>query len=79
MSCVKKEDYGVASSILSTMRSMGHSSAMALATAIIGLYMGTESMTSAQPDSIMTTVHVIFSLFAALCILGIFMAIRRKM
>ena len=79
MSCVKKEDYGVASSILSTMRSMGHSSAMALATAIIGLYMGTESMTSAQPDSIMTTVHGIFSLFAALCILGIFMAIRRKM
>ena len=79
MSCVKKEDYGVASSILSTMRSMGHTSAMALATAIIGLYMGTESMTSAQPDSIMTTVHVIFSLFAALCILGIFMAIRRKM
>ena len=79
MSCVKKEDYGVASSILSTMGSMGHSSAMALATAIIGLYMGTESMTSAQPDSIMTTVHVIFSLFAALCILGIFMAIRRKM
>ena len=79
MSCVKKEDYGVASCILSTMRSMGHSSAMALATAIIGLYMGTESMTSAQPDSIMTTVHVIFSLFAALCILGIFMAIRRKM
>lgn len=79
MSCVKKEDYGVASSILSTMRSMGHSSAMALATAIIGLYMGTESMTSAQPDSIMTTVHVIFYLFAALCILGIFMAIRRKM
>ena len=40
MSCVSKEDYSVANSILATMRTVGHSSSMAIVTIVVGLNLG---------------------------------------
>ncbi|MDD4681272.1 MAG: MFS transporter, partial [Clostridia bacterium] len=40
MACVDKKDYGGASSILATMRSIGHSTSMAIVTVIISWQMG---------------------------------------
>ena len=78
MSCVKKEDYGTASSILSTMRSLGHTASMSAVTAISGIYMGSDSMGEAPQEMLMKTLHVSFAIFTFLCILGIFMAAKRK-
>ncbi len=78
MSCVDKKDYGVASSILATMRSIGHTSSMAIVTAIIGIYMGGSSLSESSPELLLKTIHTVFMVFTILCILGIFMAIKRK-
>lgn len=78
MSSVKEDDYGVVSSLLATMRSMGHTSAMAVVTGIVGFYMGKESLSTASPDILVTVIHKVFIVFGSLCILGFFMAIRRK-
>ena len=78
MSCVKKEDYGTASSILSTMRSLGHTASMSTVTAISGIYMGSSSIGEVPQEMLMKTLHVSFAIFTFLCILGIFMAAKRK-
>ena len=78
MSCVERKDYGVASSVLATMRSMGHTASMAAVTAVVGIYIGKGSLRDASTELIMKTMHVSFTLFASLCILGIFMAVKRK-
>ena len=49
MSCVETQDYSVASSILATMRNIGHTSSMAIVTAVVGIYMGSAALTDADP------------------------------
>jgi len=78
MACVKKEDYGLASSVLATMRSLGNTVSMAVVTSVVGLYMGSGSLKNAEPEVIMQTMHTVYFVFTILCILGIFMANCRK-
>ncbi len=78
MAAAKKEDYSVASSILATMRSIGHTTGMTVVTVIVAMYMGNSSLTEAEPQILMTTMHTCFFIFGGLCIIGIFMALRRK-
>lgn len=78
MTEVPEEGYGSASSILATMRSSGHTFSMAVVSGIIGIYMGNESVINASVQIMTRTFHTIFSVFTILCILGIFMAIKRK-
>ena len=79
MSAVEQADYGTASSILSTMRSVGHTVCMALITAVIGIYLGDTPLADADPQRFVKTMHLIFLIFAILCILGIFIAKKRKL
>lgn len=78
MSLVEKEDYGVATSILATMRSMGHTTSMAIITLVVGMYMGSSSLADAEPEVLIKTVHVLFTVFTILCIVGVFFSIGRK-
>jgi len=78
MSSVKREDYGLASSVLATMRSLGNTLSMAVVTAVTGIYMGDGNLKSAEPQVIMNTMHTAYFVFTILCILGIFVAMRRK-
>lgn len=79
MSCVGKEDYGVAASILSTMRSIGHTAGMSVVSAVVGIYIGSGSLKGAGTEVLMKTFHISFFIFTLLCILGIIMAGKRKM
>lgn len=79
MSCVGKEDYGVAASILSTMRSIGHTAGMSVVSAVVGIFIGSGSLKGAGSEVLMKTFHISFFIFTLLCILGIFMAGKRKM
>lgn len=78
MAAVKKEDYGLASSILSTMRSLGHTLSIGTSTVITGFYLGKGSLKDAAPEALLETMHTSFAVFSVLCILGIFVALKRK-
>ncbi len=79
MSFVEAEDYSAASSALSTMRSLGHTTSMAVVTLVTGIFVGEKSLTEAEPALLMRALHICFFIFAFFCILGIFMARKRKM
>lgn len=78
LSCVKREDYGLASSVLATMRSLGNTLSMAVVTVVTGIYMNGGSLKSADPQVILNVMHTAYFVFTILCILGIFVAMRRK-
>lgn len=70
MACVDKKDYGVASSVLATMRSIGHTSSMAVVMMIVGLYMGKMPLSGASPELLVETMRAAFKLFVVVCLLG---------
>ncbi len=78
MACVEQQDYGVASSILATMRSIGHTSSMVIVTVIVGRYMGSQALTDAEPALLIKTMHTAFLIFAAICAVGVFISLKRK-
>ena len=78
MACVDKADYGVASSILATMRSIGHSMSMAIVTFIVARQMGNVTLTEAEPKLIIETMHIAFIIFTCVCAVGIFISLKRK-
>lgn len=78
MACVEREDYGVASSVLATMRSIGHSMSMAVVTFIIGNQMGSITLSEAEPRLLVETMHISFIVFTCVCAVGIFISLKRK-
>jgi len=78
MACVDRKDYGVASSILSTMRSIGHSSSMAVVTFIVAAQMGSTTLADAKPELLVKTMHISFIVFTCVCVVGIFISLKRK-
>ena len=78
MACVEKKDYGVASSILATMRSIGHSSSMAVVTFIVARQMGSTTLAEADPKLLVETMHISFIVFTCVCAAGIFISLKRK-
>lgn len=78
MACVEKKDYGVASSILATMRSIGHSASMAVVTFIVARQMGNVTLADAEPKLLVETMHVSFLVFTCVCAAGIFISLKRK-
>ena len=77
MACVDKQEYSIASSILATMRSIGHSSSMAIVTIVIGAYMGNIGMVDATTEQLVHTMHTAFSIFTVLCVVGIPLSLSR--
>ena len=78
MACVEKKDYGVASSILATMRSIGHSTSMAIVTFIVAQQMGNTTLAEAEPKLLVETMHISFIVFTCVCAAGIFISLKRK-
>ena len=78
MASVERENYGTASSILATMRSVGHTVSMAVVTLIMGAYLGNTALDKADSETLMTAIHTCFYVFTALCAAGIFIALKRK-
>ncbi|MCQ4635513.1 MFS transporter [Anaerovorax odorimutans] len=78
MACVEAKDYGVASSILATMRSIGHTSSMVIVTVIVSRYMGSQALADAPPELLIKTMHTAFLIFAVVCAVGVFISLKRK-
>jgi predicted MFS family arabinose efflux permease len=78
MSGVSPQDYGVASSLLSTMRSMGQIASMAIITIIMNIRLRNTPIDMADKDSIVASMHNAFIVFAGICTVGVFISLNRK-
>ena len=78
MSCVESEDYGVASSILATMRSIGHTLSMVIVTITVTLYMGSVPLAEADPRILVKVINISFIIFTVICVIGVFVSLKRK-
>jgi len=78
MSSVEPKDYGLVSSILATVRSLGHTSSMAVVTLIVSLYMGDSTFTSVTPGLLVNTMSTSFKIFFVMCAVGVFFSAKRK-
>lgn len=78
MSCVKETDYGVASSILATMRSIGNTLSMVIVTAIVNGYMGSIPLADAPVGVLIKVMRISFSVFTGICAAGVFISLKHK-
>lgn len=78
MSCVEKKDYSIANSILSTMRTFGQSSSMAVVTIVVGMTMGNRALSDAGTADLVHTMHIIFGIFIVLCLIGVALSMQRR-
>ncbi len=77
MGAVEKRHYGVAASVLSTMRLVGQMFSMGIATMIIALHVGRVQITPANQEAFLQAVRTGFLTFAGLCVVGIFASLAR--
>lgn len=77
MSSVELRFYGIASSILGTMRLIGQALSMSIVTLLVAIFVGQASLNSADPASILTTMRAAFIISTILCVLGIAASMAR--
>lgn len=77
LSCVEQKDYGVANSIIATMRTYGQSSGMAVLTMITSMILGQGTLDSSPKTDILNMMHISFIVFACICVTGIFFSLAR--
>jgi len=80
MSSVEKKNYGQASATTGTVRLIGQALSMGIASMVISLKIGNQKITETVYPQFMESVHIMFLIFIALCIIGVFasMVSRKK-
>ena len=78
MSCVQKRDYGVASSLVSTMRTIGQTVGMVIVTLVVTARLGSVPLAQAGPDQILHVIHICFIIFVCISVVGVFISLQRK-
>lgn len=78
LACVEAPDYGVASSILATMRTIGHSFSMAVVTLVVSSEIGAVPLASAKTTSITDAMRDSFAIFFVLCVVGVWFSLKRR-
>ena len=77
MSSVERRSLGVASATLSSMRSVGQALSMGMATLIIAVWVGNVQITPRHHAAFSTAFSLAFTIFAALCLVGVFSSLAR--
>ncbi len=77
MSSVNIRFYGIASSILGTMRLVGQAASMSVVTLLVTIFVGRVALNEAQPADLMIMLRVAFGIFTFLCLLGIAASLAR--
>jgi EmrB/QacA subfamily drug resistance transporter len=77
MSSVSNEYYGIASSSLATMRLLGQTMSLALATAIFSIMLGKEEVSTANIGIFLKSVNLSFVISTITCIIGIYFSYAR--
>jgi predicted MFS family arabinose efflux permease len=78
MSCVPRSDYGVTSSIIATMRGMGHTSSMAIVTLVVSAHMGAAPFSEAPTQLLLKMIRTGFTVFTVICAVGVFCSVYRN-
>ncbi len=78
MGCVPPYRFGIANSVLSTMRTVGQSAGMAVITLVVSAVVGNVSLFEAESAALLRTFHLAFIVFCALNAAGIFMSLKRR-
>jgi EmrB/QacA subfamily drug resistance transporter len=77
MGSVERQFYGVASGTLGTMRLVGQTLSMGIATLLFALYIGRVEITPNYYALFLVSIKTAFAVFAALCTVGIFASLAR--
>lgn len=77
MGSVERNDLGIASATVSTMRLTGQMLSMGIATLILHIYLGGNGQISSQIPQFINSMHTSFVLFALLCLIGVFASMAR--
>jgi len=77
MSSVSNEHYGTASSSLATMRLIGQTMSMAIATVIFSIMLGKEQIGTENLDLFLESVNLAFVISAVTCLVGIYFSYVR--
>jgi EmrB/QacA subfamily drug resistance transporter len=77
MGSVQRKFYGVASATVSTMRLIGQTMSIGIATLIFALFIGRVQITPAQFPALLESIHILFIIFTALCFIGIYASLKK--
>jgi EmrB/QacA subfamily drug resistance transporter len=77
MGSVERRFYGVASATVSTMRLIGQTMSIGIATLVFALLIGRVQITPEQFPVLLESIHLCFIIFTVLCFVGIFAALKR--
>ncbi len=78
MSCVEPAHYGVASSVLATMRTLGQTSGIAITTIVVTARLGSATLAEAPMADFEGAMHLSFRIFALICFIGALMSMKRR-
>ncbi len=77
MSSVVPKFFGVASAVMSTVRSVGQMFSMGITITAIAIIVGRVAIVPQNYDALLTATRIIFGIFAFLCVLGILASLSR--
>jgi hypothetical protein len=72
MGSVQRRFYGVASATVSSMRLIGQTMSIGIATLIFALLIGRVVITPEQYPALLNSIHTCFMVFTAICLVGIY-------
>ena len=72
MGAVEKKHYGLASGAVATMRLLGQMVSMAIATVVLTLMIGRQTINPDNYDLFLQSIHIVFTLSALLCLAGVY-------
>ncbi|MGI6766992.1 MAG: MFS transporter [Lentihominibacter sp.] len=78
MGCVDRKDYGIANSVLNTMRSVGQTLSMVIVTIIVSATLPGIQLVAAEPSGLVGVIRTAFIIFTIMCIAGVFLSLKRK-
>jgi MFS family permease len=77
MGSVERRFYGVASATVSSMRLIGQTMSIGIATLVFALLIGRVVITPEQYPALLNSIHTCFLVFTAICLVGIYSSWRR--
>ncbi len=78
MSCVGPQDYAAATSVQTTMRNLGQTVSLCIATSLMTAYIGDTAFADASVSALVLSIRTGFIIFTVLCVIGIFFSVERK-
>jgi hypothetical protein len=77
MGSVKKKFYGIASATVSTVRLIGQTMSIGIATLVFAFFLGRVQITPDHYDALLSSIQISFIIFTIICLFGIHASWKR--